>query len=206
MRAIKDDEVGKMLPPSTSSKCSPPQKKEESAPRITVKRIIKTKGAKMVYVPRPILKKTAKYLRRYGKQNCEGLLFWSGAQTASGDIFVTTCIYPSITSCSPGHASIDAIPGAEVVSETRSQGLIVLAQIHSHPGSAFHSSADNCNPFVFSEGFFSIVVPYFGKGGMEPLWKCRVYRYGRDEKWHELGKEDIQRTFLVVDQEVRLGK
>lgn len=198
--------MGKMPLPSANRKCSLPRKKGEPTLRIRVKRIVKTRGAKMVYVPRPVLKKTAKHLRRYGEQHCEGLLFWSGVQTAGGDIFVTTCIYPSITSCSPGHASMDAIPGAEVVSETRSRGLIVLAQVHSHPGSAFHSSTDNCNPFVFSEGFFSIVVPHFGKWGMEPLWKCRVYRYGRDEKWNELGKEDIQRTFLVVDQEVRLGK
>jgi hypothetical protein len=195
-----------MLLPSTSRKCNLPRKKGNWTTRIKVKRIITTKDGKMVYVPRPVLKKTTKYLRCYGKQHCEGLLFWSGVQTDGGDIFITTCIYPSIANCSAGHASVDAISGAEVVSETRSRGLIVLAQVHSHPGSAFHSSTDNCNPFVFSEGFFSIVVPCFGKGGMEPFWKCRVYRYGRDKKWHELRKEDIQRTFLVVDQEVRLGK
>ncbi|MDH5691227.1 MAG: Mov34/MPN/PAD-1 family protein [Candidatus Bathyarchaeota archaeon] len=195
-----------MPSPSTSRKRSLPRKKEEPAAKIRVKRIVKTEFAKMVYVPRPIIKKTTKYLRRYGKQHYEGLLFWSGIQTASGDAFVTTCIYPRITSCSAGHARMDAIPGAEVVSETRRRGLIVLAQIHSHPGSAFHSGTDNCYPFVFSEGFFSIVVPYFGKKGMEPLWKCRIYRYGRDEKWHELVKKDIERTFLIVDQEVCLGK
>jgi proteasome lid subunit RPN8/RPN11 len=195
-----------MSQPSFSKKCSLLQKKDEPTAKIRVKRIIKTEDVKMVYVPRPIIKKTAKYLRWYGKQYYEGLLFWSGIQTTSEDIFVTTCIYPRITSCSAGHARMDAIMGAEVISETRRRGLIVLAQVHSHPGPAFHSGTDNCYPFVFSEGFFSIVVPYFGKRGMDPLWKCRVYRYGRDEKWHELVKKDIQRTFLVMDQEVRLGK
>lgn len=59
------------------------------------------------------------------------------------------------------------------------------ARIHSHPGAAFHSVADDANPGLCYEGALSIVVPYYGLGLRAGLRTCGVFvRRGR--RWHAL--------------------
>jgi proteasome lid subunit RPN8/RPN11 len=50
---------------------------------------------------------------------------------------------------------------------TRS-GREVRAQIHTHPGPAYHSPTDDAFPAVQVAGFISIVVPYFARTGFDP--------------------------------------
>ncbi len=53
--------------------------------------------------------------------------------------------------------------GAQIISEARKKGLVIIAQVHSHAGDAFHSKTDDAWTFDTSEGFISIVVPEYGK-------------------------------------------
>ena len=54
------------------------------------------------------------------------------------------------------------------------------ARIHSHPGVAFHSVADDANPGLCYEGALSIVVPFYGLGLRAGLETCGVFvRRGR---------------------------
>jgi hypothetical protein len=52
----------------------------------------------------------------------------------------------------------------------------IRAQIHTHPGEAFHSSIDDEWPIGGTAGFISIVVPRFGRGTFEPheIYACRL--------------------------------
>ena len=52
---------------------------------------------------------------------------------------------------------------------------VYVARIHSHPGEAFHSSADDSNPVLTQEGALSVVVPYFGLGLRFGLDACAVF-------------------------------
>lgn len=54
-----------------------------------------------------------------------------------------------------------------------------VARIHSHPGDAFHSRADDTNPVLSYEGALSVVVPYFGLGLRRGLDACAVLRRRR---------------------------
>ncbi|MCC6174057.1 MAG: Mov34/MPN/PAD-1 family protein [Chloroflexi bacterium] len=60
-----------------------------------------------------------------------------------------------------------------------------VARIHSHPGDAFHSPADDRNPALTFEGALSIVAPYFGLGLRRGLDACAVYRR-QGGSWVEL--------------------
>lgn len=62
---------------------------------------------------------------------------------------------------------------------------IYVARIHSHPGDAFHSAADDANPVISFEGGISIVVPFFGLGLRRGLEACAVYCFC-DGSWREL--------------------
>lgn len=53
---------------------------------------------------------------------------------------------------------------------------LYVARIHSHPGEAFHSPADDANPVLTHEGALSIVVPFFGLGLHLGLDACAVLR------------------------------
>lgn len=54
---------------------------------------------------------------------------------------------------------------------------LYVARIHSHPGEAFHSAADDANPALSHVGALSVVVPYFGLGLRQGLGACAVLRY-----------------------------
>lgn len=72
------------------------------------------------------------------------------------------------------------------------------ARIHSHPGGAFHSAADNRNPALCYEGALSIVVPFFGLGLRAGLNVCAVYMR-RARRWHDL------RPGLERDEVIRVA-
>ena len=62
---------------------------------------------------------------------------------------------------------------------------LFVARIHSHPGEAFHSAADDANPVLSHVGALSVVVPYFGLGLRHGLDACAVLRYD-GHRWHDL--------------------
>lgn len=62
---------------------------------------------------------------------------------------------------------------------------LYVARIHSHPGEAFHSRADDANPVLTHEGALSIVVPFFGLGLRAGLNACAVLRR-EGGRWHNL--------------------
>jgi hypothetical protein len=75
---------------------------------------------------------------------------------------------------------------------------IYVARIHSHPGGAFHSAADDANPVISFEGGISIVVPYFGLGLRHGLDACAVYRFQGDE-WVELAAGPGRDRWIVME-------
>jgi len=71
--------------------------------------------------------------------------------------------------------------------------LRLIAQIHSHPGRAYHSEMDDRYAIATKEGSYSIVVPDFAVGEAN-LHRWVVYQLRRG-RWIELGKK--QGTFLL---------
>jgi proteasome lid subunit RPN8/RPN11 len=63
-------------------------------------------------------------------------------------------------------------------------GLRLIAQVHSHPGEAYHSETDDRYAIVTADGGLSLVVPDFGEAPNDPtLWA--VYRLSKGS-WLEL--------------------
>lgn len=77
------------------------------------------------------------------------------------------------------------------------KGWKYIAQLHTHPGEAFHSEIDNEYPIITQEGSYSIVFPNFALDS-KGLEKCRVYRL-QTGIWILMSKEDIESTFLVEE-------
>lgn len=67
----------------------------------------------------------------------------------------------------------------------RSTGLSVIADIHTHGGSAFQSEADRRNPMVARTGHLAVIVPRFARG---PVWRHRLglFRYEGSHRWTDM--------------------
>jgi len=74
-------------------------------------------------------------------------------------------------------------------------GLRLIAQVHSHPGEACHSRADDEYAIVTAEGGFSLVVPDFGKAPQDPS-EWAIYRL-TNGNWRELTSAEAQSIFHV---------
>lgn len=73
-----------------------------------------------------------------------------------------------------------------------------VARIHSHPGDAFHSAADDANPVITFEGGISIVVPFFGLGLRRGLDTCAVYLF-TGGAWTELPAGPGRDRWIVAE-------
>jgi hypothetical protein len=75
---------------------------------------------------------------------------------------------------------------------------LFVARIHSHPGEAFHSAADDANPVLTHTGALSVVVPFFGLGLRHGLDACAVLRHdGRG--WRDVPPGPVRDQWITVD-------
>src|SRR5690242_1355523 len=56
------------------------------------------------------------------------------------------------------------------------RSIHIHAQMHTHPGRAYHSTTDDRYPMVGTAGFISIVVPWFAGRRIKPsdLYVCEL--------------------------------
>jgi hypothetical protein len=151
-----------------------------------------------VHISRETLDETIKSLQDYGKHGCEGLVLWLGSIQSDDTCRVEKVLTPPQESIN----SEDGV-GYFVTSETlftlnkflSSTGLRLLAQVHSHPGRAYHSTADDRYCIVTLEGGFSIVVPDFGFGTCD-FNKWATYRL-INGAWKQLSVKTLRTLFII---------
>jgi proteasome lid subunit RPN8/RPN11 len=79
----------------------------------------------------------------------------------------------------------------------RAAGLTVVADIHTHPGAAFQSESDRCNPMIARPGHLAVIVPRFAGG---PIWRHRLglFRYEGDHRWTDLSGWRARRFLKIA--------
>jgi proteasome lid subunit RPN8/RPN11 len=124
-----------------------------------------------------VLESVARLLpKRVRGRDHENVLYLAGViDGATRHAFVA--LAPKATT-TPGSYMTERDSHAEVIWELSNSDLVVVAQVHCHPGVAvYHSDADDDLAFVKGEGFWSIVVPHYGRRGMTPLSACGFHCY-----------------------------
>ncbi|MCP4737333.1 MAG: hypothetical protein GY873_24365, partial [Bosea sp.] len=81
----------------------------------------------------------------------------------------------------------------DLMAHLRRTRLQVVAQVHSHPGRAFHSEADDEWAIVRNRGALSLVVPRFGAGATVANFmdQTAMYRLSDDDMWIAVPDEDV---------------
>lgn len=77
-------------------------------------------------------------------------------------------------------------------------GLRILAQIHSHPTNAYHSTTDDDFAIATAAGSLSLVIPDFASQPFD-LKRTAVYRLNTRGEWFEVKSSEVSRLISVVD-------
>lgn len=125
----------------------------------------------------------------------EGLVFWAGLQDGGLAAF-TTVVIPEADHSAQGVFVQEAAYG-RAVAEAKRAGVVILAQVHSHPGAdARHSDGDDDLIIMPFEDMLSIVVPNYGVG-WQRMTEPKVHQF-RDRRWKLCSDASVQRGMTVA--------
>lgn len=148
-----------------------------------------------VLVKRTVIDSTLRVLRKFGKHRLEGLVLWLG-DIDPGTAHVTKVFVPDQHPVADEDGVGYFVGGKTLFELNRGlaeTGLRLIAQVHSHPGRAYHSETDDRYAIVTADGGFSLVVPNFGRAPANPsCWAA--YRL-TDGLWRELSEKETRVLF-----------
>jgi hypothetical protein len=151
-----------------------------------------------VRVPLICIKSVYRHLRAMGEQGMEGVALWAG-RIQERVFEVQTTIIPAQTASQLESGLLYAVGGAEL--HRINQWLYenkqtLIAQLHSHPGEAYHSEMDDRYAIIATLGGLSVVIPDFGFNAFS-LDDWAVYRLSPEKIWEDLGRPAIQSLIQI---------
>ena len=134
-------------------------------------------GFERLKVAGDLLPATFKLLRDCGRSECECVVYWTGP---SHDGAVDNVEHPVHTRSAVDY-EVENCWLTDFWKRLATAKRSVKAQIHTHPGEAFHSASDDRWPIVSQPRFISIVLPNFaiGRTSLENAWVGVMLRDGR---------------------------
>ena len=137
----------------------------------------------LIQCPRGFLVETISFLHEGADSNSESMVLWLGTKQDRG-WEVREVVRPD-QEVDVDFFRIPPPSMRKLMSHIRATRLQILAQVHSHPGRAYHSKADDAWAIVRHVGAVSIVVPTFALGTNDQNFECRVatYRLNEDDRW-----------------------
>jgi proteasome lid subunit RPN8/RPN11 len=141
-----------------------------------------------VVVTQDLLDRTFEVFRRCGGAEHECVAYWTGPRDDAS--VIDDLQHPDHESSEFGYA-VDSEWLSTFFRDLYEKSRSARAQIHTHPGSAFHSVTDDKHALVPAPGFISIVIPDFAQGriGFEG---AAMYRMSDAGTWVEGDVSDIE--------------
>ncbi len=138
-------------------------------------------GFERLRVAGDVLPATFRVLRDCGQGECECAVYWTGP---GSERLVDSVEHPAHTH-SPFGYEVKSDWLTDFCKRLAATKRSVKAQVHTHPGEAFHSASDDCWPIVSQEGFISVVIPNFatGRPTLDEAWVGTILR---DGSWQRL--------------------
>lgn len=156
---------------------------------------------KNLFVPQLVVQNGQKFLRAAGATGREGLVLWVGRKENS-TFFVTDLVIPEQRGIRTADGVCVVIEGSAIArlnADLYKRQLQLIAQVHSHPGAAFHSATDDEYAIATKIGCLSLVVPNFATRPFF-LGDCAVYKLSTTGKWRELSINEASRLIHFVGQ------
>jgi proteasome lid subunit RPN8/RPN11 len=151
-------------------------------------------------VQRSVLDLTHEHLCAHGAMSEEGAVCWAG--TIVGDMALVTTVLRFIAATSYGGVHVTPESSGVLYAHLYARGLTLLAQVHSHPADAYHSSVDERSPHSPEPGFLSVVVPNFGSCSFDEFSEWAVFEQIHYEAWREWSREEKQTRLQILDTDI----
>lgn len=153
---------------------------------------------RQVVVPHGCVDEVHSHLRAVGRDGHEGFGLWAGIQ--GGERFtVTKALIPAQRHIRTADG-VCVIVGPEELHRINvwlyREKLTLIAQIHSHPGRAYHSSTDDAYAVATTVGCLSLVVPDFATRPFE-MRSTATYRLDAAARWREIRPNDAARLIHI---------
>ncbi len=142
--------------------------------------------------PVELVDETLTHLREAGRLGRECVVFWLSARPAVPGAVIREAYRPEQSAaCDMFRIPPTAMTG--LMAHLRARKLALAAQVHSHPGPAFHSRADDERAVVRHEGALSLVVPNFGVciDARTFLDMIAAFRLSAADQWIELSRDEL---------------
>ena len=147
-------------------------------------------------IPIGLLEQSARLLRDLSADRREAVILWAGVP-GSHTVTVSRIVVPQYTSTLV-RFEVPLEERRKLAERLGEHGEIVLAQLHTHPGAAFHSAADDRLALPRHTGAISIVVPCFAEDWRGNLGETSVNIHRGGGVWSELSDSEIQALFEVI--------
>ncbi len=157
-----------------------------------------------VFLPSLVIDHTELMLRQHGLAGEEGFGVWAGT-LAGGNAFVSTLVIPRMESQGKFHGEISEGTVGEMLNRLDRLDLVPIAQIHSHPHTAFLSEIDAQRPVVAVPGFLSIIVPSFAFVDLADIDLWRVYEFHARRQWREFDGDERAERLIIDPSILRVG-
>lgn len=138
-------------------------------------------GSGLLRLPREIVRKTIRTLKHCGRGECECAVYWIGP---AGKDLIDSYEHP-VHRRSPFGYQVDDRWLTNLWKRLAVSGQSIKAQVHTHPGKAYHSEIDDQWPIVSQPGFISVVIPDFA-GGEPSLDRFWIGRLQPDGQWQQI--------------------
>lgn len=149
-------------------------------------------------IPAAMLDDTRTALRHWGCRHQEGRVLWAGQMIDKSSFQFLRIVVPrqdnTFYSTSVDHAEIERM-NLNLYAEE----LVLAAQVHTHPNSAFHSELDDEMAICAQVGCLSLVVPFFATSPLSDLRNVAVYRL-ETNAWRLL-EEPEARDLIEVQED-----
>jgi proteasome lid subunit RPN8/RPN11 len=152
-----------------------------------------------VRCPQHIIAATLEVIYAGGRRNCEALVLWLARRTPSGTEVVEAYEPPYRAAVDQFHIRPEDM--RTIMARLRQERVHICAQVHSHPGPAFHSRADDTWAIVRHQNALSLVVPHFGAETSVAnfLDQTAVFVLTADDRWALVAHQQLATRLEIVD-------
>lgn len=147
---------------------------------------------KPVLVNQQGVSETLHLLKEAGNRGKECVVLWFGKIT--DDHLLVNQVYRPQQTAGADIFRIPPVSIRTIMSKLDSENLMIAAQIHSHPGEAFHSKADDAWAIVRHTHALSLVLPRFAlETNLNSFINdTKTYQLNSKNRWIELSSEEVK--------------
>lgn len=150
---------------------------------------------KKITLPTQVLEDTLAFMQKHGNHCNEAFALWVGEHSSS-TFEISNGWFPKQSNEEICYF-VDGNELFHINMKMNELKQTAIAQIHTHPKTAFHSSIDNEFAILSLIGSFSIVLPDYGFIEPGELRRWAVYRWN-GMYWDYVSETEVMRTFQII--------